>query len=85
MEIFSGEYSRDMWVEINSAKTVGDLQNALYLVCCRLQEFETELASSSPNKKLKLDAKEEKYCEVCGIAHNDGLPSCENYPPHDLT
>ena len=41
--IFSGNYSRDMWHEINSAKTVADLRNALYTVCCRLQELEEKL------------------------------------------
>ena len=50
MEIFSGEYSRKMWNEINRAKTVDDLRDALYTVCCRLQELETALASASPNK-----------------------------------
>ena len=38
--IFSGDYSRKMWHEINSAENVEDLRNALYLVCCRLQELE---------------------------------------------
>ena len=41
--IFSGEYSRDMWDAINSAKTVEDLSIALYFVCCRLQELEARL------------------------------------------
>ena len=38
--IMSGEYSKDMWKLINSAKTVSALREALYLVCCRLQELE---------------------------------------------
>jgi hypothetical protein len=38
--IFGGDYSRDMWDEINNAKTVADLREALYTVCVRLQEFE---------------------------------------------
>ena len=41
--IFSGDYSRKMWDEINNAKTWRDLQDALYTVCCRLQEFETRM------------------------------------------
>jgi guanylate kinase len=49
--IFSGEYSRDMWEAINSAKTKYDLQVAMYFVCCRLQELESRLtkrAADSP-------------------------------------
>jgi len=42
--IFSGDYSRKMWDEINNAKTWRDLQDALYTVCCRLQEFETRMS-----------------------------------------
>ena len=38
--IFSGEYSRDMWQAINTAKTIRDLRQALYLICCRIQELE---------------------------------------------
>lgn len=41
--IFSGDYSRDMWESINSAKTVAELRSALYFVCCRLQELESRL------------------------------------------
>ena len=43
-KIFSGEYSRDMWNKINNAKSIEDLSEALYLVCCRLQELESKLA-----------------------------------------
>ena len=42
-KIFSGDYSRDMWEAINSAKTKGELRRALYFVCCRLQELESRL------------------------------------------
>ena len=41
-KIFSGEYSRDMWDEINDAETKSELRSALYFVCCRLQEFESQ-------------------------------------------
>ena len=41
--IFSGEYSRDMWEVINSAKTESDLKLALYFVCCRIQKLESRL------------------------------------------
>jgi hypothetical protein len=41
--IFSGDYSKSMWERINSAETVDGLREALYLVCCRLQELEAQL------------------------------------------
>ena len=41
--IMSGDYSRDMWEAINSARTKRDLREALYLVCCRLQELEARM------------------------------------------
>lgn len=42
-KLFSGGNSVAMWEMINSAKTVDDLRDALYLVCCRLQELESKL------------------------------------------
>jgi len=41
--IFSGDYSKDMWNHINDAKSIKDLQDALYFVCCRLQNLEEKL------------------------------------------
>ena len=49
-KIFSGEYSRDMWEAISSAKTKADLQTAIYVVCCRLQEFESRLTKRAPDR-----------------------------------
>jgi hypothetical protein len=49
-KIFSGEYSRDMWEAINSAKSKADLQTAIYVVCCRLQEFESRLTKRVPDR-----------------------------------
>ena len=43
MKIFSGEYSRDMWKDINKAKTIAELRMALYFVCCRIQELESKV------------------------------------------
>lgn len=40
--IFSGEDSVEMWAEINNARTIADLRMALYGICCKLQEFESE-------------------------------------------
>ena len=40
IKIFSDGHSSEMWEAINAAKTVADLRDALYFVCCRLQELE---------------------------------------------
>lgn len=42
--MFSGNYSKPMWNDINSAKNVKNLQRALYFVCCRHQELEAKIA-----------------------------------------
>lgn len=39
VRIFSGDYSRDMWAKVN-AITDPEALEAVYFVCCRLQEFE---------------------------------------------
>jgi len=41
--IFSGKDSKKMWHMINYAKTIDDLKEALYDVCCHLQELESRL------------------------------------------
>ena len=41
--IFSEDYSRNMWKAINKAKSKKDLRDALYLVCCRIQELEDKI------------------------------------------
>lgn len=41
--IFGGRYSAKMWRAINTAKSIDDLRDALYFVCCRLQELEHKL------------------------------------------
>ena len=51
-KIFSGDYSRDMWAAINTARTKRDLRGALYLVCCRLQEFESAVKAKKRLKKI---------------------------------
>jgi hypothetical protein len=33
----------DMWDEINNADTIEDLRQALYFVCCRIQELEAKI------------------------------------------
>jgi len=50
-EIFSGEYSKPMWDDINNAKTIKDLRLALYFVCCRLQELECKLEREKTMKE----------------------------------
>jgi len=42
-KIFSGKHSEEMWDDINLARTVDQLRQALYLVCCRIQELETDI------------------------------------------
>jgi hypothetical protein len=42
--IFSGDYSADMWEAINGAESKRDLRDALYLIGCRLQEFESRVS-----------------------------------------
>jgi len=49
--IFSGEYSRDMWDAINKADTVEELKDALYFVCCRLQELERKFENELNKKR----------------------------------
>jgi hypothetical protein len=41
MPIFSGDESRRLWYEINNAKTVEDLREALFTLVCKLQYLET--------------------------------------------
>ena len=45
--IFSGDNSRRMWDEINGIKKISDCKDALYTVCCKLQEFETKISKLS--------------------------------------
>ena len=42
-KIFSGDYSADMWRSINKAKTKSELRQAIYFVCCRIQELESKI------------------------------------------
>jgi len=43
--IFSGGRSEKMWKAINGARTIQDLSNTLYIICCNLQELETRIES----------------------------------------
>ena len=56
-EIFSGEYSKKMWEAINTAETVEDIQDALYFVCCRIQELETKYDSPKEFKTYRRSIK----------------------------
>ena len=51
--IFSGDYSRNMWDQINNAKTFSDVRMTIYTICCRLQELETLLNKGHYNHKVK--------------------------------
>ena len=50
-KIMSGDYSVDMWDSINNAKNVTQLREALYFVCCRLQELESKYDNRNVTKK----------------------------------
>lgn len=83
MEIFSGEYSRKMWDEINNAETTEDLKDALYTVCCRLQELETALTPKPLNKKVEHEQAKCKFDKKCWFQREyiacDG--NCTHYTP----
>lgn len=49
-KIFSGTHSKDMWSKINNAKTVKDLAEALFIVCCRIQELENKIDNIKDGK-----------------------------------
>ena len=51
--VFSGDASREMWNEINKAKTVTELRWALYGVCCKLQEFESKVNAALDKQNTK--------------------------------
>ena len=57
-KIFSGDYSAQMWAQINGARTIADLRRALYTVCCRLQELEARLPGrkAATRRRGKRDA-----------------------------
>lgn len=71
-KIMSGDYSRDMWWAINHAKTKKELREALYFVCCRLQELE-----------VKYDDKIENIEKTFGIKHKENK-QWENQNPLDI-
>ena len=53
-KIFSGPYSGTMWHEIqklDARSTVDDIRNVIYLVCCRLQEFEDSQSATHGGEK----------------------------------
>jgi hypothetical protein len=53
MPIFYGDESREMWDQINVAKTIPQLRESLFTVCCRLQEFEDKVEELEKEVKLK--------------------------------
>jgi len=46
--IFSGDHSVDMWAAIKDVQ-YEQVHDALYLICCRLQEFESKVHASTIN------------------------------------
>lgn len=69
--IFSGDYSRDMWDAINNAKSKDDIKGALYLIGCRLQEFESRVENMekcpTDYHKYCIEVLNHNYCPNCGI------------------
>jgi hypothetical protein len=63
--IMSGDYSKDMWDAINGAKTVAELRQALYFVCCRLQELESRL-TKRPADGETASLAWQPVCTLCG-------------------
>ncbi len=51
--IFRGKGSAAMWGFLNSAKTIDDLQDALYTICYRLQELERRLENGHYDGRRK--------------------------------
>jgi len=51
--IFSGDDSKQMWDQINGAKTIRDLRQALYGLGCKLQDFETRLDECVGSERRK--------------------------------
>lgn len=45
LKIFSGPDSAKMWDELNNAKTIGQLKDALFTVLCKLQHLEHQISS----------------------------------------
>ena len=72
--LFSGDYSRDMWAEINSADTVGELSRALNTVCCRLQELEARLTQEEWIPYVEQLRKRERALQDTGQHYISGIP-----------
>lgn len=64
-KIFSGNYSRDMWEEINnipSNASPDEIRLVIYFVCCRIQELEDKFDRALKNahdKEVKQDGFQE--------------------------
>jgi hypothetical protein len=50
--IFSGTYSRDMWKAVNAIPSE-KVKDALYFVCCRLQELEARIMQQSGKSEVQ--------------------------------
>lgn len=54
-EIFSGDHSVRMWKAINTIETVEDAKDALYFVCCRIQELESKIDKIRAADEVSVD------------------------------
>jgi len=51
MKLFSGKNSEKLWDEINNINSVNTGKEALYSVCCKIQELENKLDEMNLYKK----------------------------------
>ncbi len=81
--IFSGDYSREMWAEIGSANTVGELSRALHSVCCRMQELEARLTQEEWVPYVEQLRKRERALDDTGQHYISGIPLARLEIRHD--
>ena len=72
--IFSGDYSREMWAEIGSADSVGDVRSALYTVCGRMQELEARLTQEKWIPYVERLRQRKRALEDTGEHYVSGIP-----------
>jgi hypothetical protein len=57
--VFSGEQSRELWKEIKEAQSIEDLKDALYNLCCKLQEFESKTTHIMAHLEIEAEKKKQ--------------------------
>ena len=86
--IFSGARSETMWKLIGEAEDIEDMKAALYVVCCRMQEFETRLEGAEnakvPGETIKLVFPEDKLEMILEEIKADLLKMVRNLQVTDV-